>query len=303
VRIPIILTAALALSLSGAIIVIGAVNPSSQSSAPRIEIGYLAQTQSADEWEGAWSDLLAVLYEERQTKITMEAFGLVGWQGWQISENGTLTNGLCPGNMEPVESEGDIKIQRLNCFDTNGTLIGFYEERWKWEAGQTVYELSVELPPDWPWSTDRIAEERATIESDASFNGVPVVYPMYLQDEFLTTGKVLKVLEGGSWVYQPCATKICHENQSWHTVDTAAIAAQEQYWARFSAYCLAIADFNNRLKRLTETDPELAWDPTVYERYSFNQSNYGNSNTEWMCQLPQLPPTEADWQPHVIWTP
>ena len=302
-RIPIILTAALALSLSGAIIVIGAVNPSSQSSAPRIEIGYLAQTQSADEWEGAWSDSLAVLYEERQTKITMEAFGLVGWQGWQISENGSLTNGLCPGNMEPVESEGDIKIQRLNCFDTNGTLIGFYEERWKWVSAQTVYELSVELPPDWPWSTDRIAEERATIESDASFNGVPVVYPMYLQDEFLTTGKVLKVLEGGSWVYQPCATKICHENQSWHTVDTAAIAAEEQYWARFSAYCLAIADFNNRLKRLTETDPELAWDPTVYERYSFNQSNYGNSNTEWMCQLPQLPPTEADWQPHVIWTP
>lgn len=300
-RVPIILAAALALSLSGAIIVTGAVNPSSQSSAPRIEIGDPAQTQSADEWEGAWSDSLAVLYEERQTKITWKAFGLdedLG-NGWEISENGSLTNGLCPGNMEPVESEGDIKIQRLNCFDTNGTLIGFYEERWKWEAGQTVYELSVELPPDWPWSTGRIAEERATIELDANLDGVPVVYPLYLQDEFLTTGKVLKVLESGSWVYQPCATKICHENQSWHTVDTTAIAAQEQYWARFSAYCQAIADFNNRLKQLTETDPELAWDPTVYERYAFDYS----TDQLWMCQLPQLPPTEADWQPHLIWTP
>lgn len=299
-RVPIILTAALALSLSGAIIVIGAVNPSSQSSAPRIVIGDPAQTQSADEWEGAWSDSLAVLYEERQTKITMTAFGVDdAWQGWQISENGSLTNASCPGNMGPAESDGDVKISRLNCFDLDGKLIGFYEERWKWEAGQTVYELNVELPPDWPWSVDRIAEERATIELDANLDGVPVVYPLYLQDEFLTTGKVLKVLEGGSWVYQPCATKICHENQSWHTVDTAAIAVQEQYWARFSAYCLAIADFNNRLKRLTETDPELAWDPTVYERYSFNYS----TDQLWMCQLPQLPPTEADWQPHLIWTP
>ena len=170
-RIPIILIAALALSLSGAIIVIGAVNPSSQSSAPRIEIGDPAQTQSADEWEGAWSDSLAVLYEERQTKITWKAFGL---------------------------------------------------------------------------------------------------------DEDL--GNV---------------------NQSWHTPSPAAIAAEEQYWARYSAYCLAIADFNNRLKRLTETDPELAWDPTVYQRYSFDYS----IGFLWMCQLPQLPPTEADWQPHVIWTP
>ena len=241
--------------------------------------------------EYAWSDALQLLYDEQQTKLTMEAYGIASFSGWTMSESGSLTNAVCPGNMELAGSDEEIQIRRLNCFDLDGKLIGFYEERWKWEAGQTVYELSVELPPDWPWSTDRIAEARATIEWDANFDGVPVAYPLYLQDEFLTTGKVLKVLEGGRWVYQPCATEICHENQGWHTVDTATVIAWEQYWKRYSAYCAAVADFNQRLKVLAETDPELTWDPTTYDRLAFDY----NINFLWLCQLPQLPPTDADW--------
>jgi hypothetical protein len=289
VRISIIAAGAVALLLSGAVIVVGAVNYASQNSAPRIEMAEPSPTRSPGEY--AWSDALQLLYDEQQTKLTMEAYGIASFSGWTMSESGSLTNAVCPGNMELAGSDEEIQIRRLNCFDLDGKLIGFYEERWKWEAGQTVYELSVELPPDWPWSTDRIAEARATIEWDANFDGVPVAYPLYLQDEFLTTGKVLKVLEGGRWVYQPCATEICHENQGWHTVDTATVIAWEQYWKRYSAYCAAVADFNQRLKVLAETDPELTWDPTTYDRLAFDY----NINFLWLCQLPQLPPTDADW--------
>ena len=319
-RIPIIAAGAVALLLSGAVIVVGAVNYASQNSAPRIEMAEPSPTRSPGEY--AWSDALQLLYDEQQTKLTMEAYGIASFSGWTMSESGSLTNAVCPGNMELAGSDEEIQIRRLNCFDLDGKLIGFYEERLKWVVQQPTHEMTIDLPPDWPWTPEQIEAGRQLMLEDAASLNMPICpglyvapvpmrsagdppclsYPMYLSEEYVTTGKVL-VFHGGEitarWELEPCVAEICHQNQTWHTVDTATVIAWEQYWKRYSAYCAAVADFNQRLKVLAETDPELTWDPTTYDRLAFDYS----INFLWLCQLPQLPPTEADWQPHLIWTP
>ena len=320
-RIPIIAAGAVALLLSGAVIVVGAVNYASQNSAPHIEVADLSPSHSVGEY--SWSDALQLLYDERQTKITMEAYGIASSSGWTISESGSLTNAVCPGTMEVVGTEGEIQIRRLNCFDLDGKLIGFYEERAKWVVRRGTHEMAIELPPDWPWTPEQIEAGRQLMLEDAASLNMPICpglyvapvpigsagdppclsYPMYLSEEYVTTGKVL-VFYGGEitarWEREPCVAEICHESQAWHTVDTATVIAWEQYWKRYSAYCAAIADFNKRLKVVAETDPELAWDPTTYDRLAFK---YGSNvpggvggDIPWECSLPQLPPTDADWQ-------
>lgn len=311
-RIPIIAAGAVALLLSGAVIVVGAVNYASQNSAPRIEMAEPSPTRSPGEY--AWSDALQLLYDEQQTKLTMEAYGIASFSGWTMSESGSLTNAVCPGNMELAGSDEEIQIRRLNCFDLDGKLIGFYEERLKWVVQQPTHEMTIDLPPDWPWTPEQIEAGRQLMLEDAASLNMPICpglyvapvpmrsagdppclsYPMYLSEEYATTGKVL-VFHGGEitarWELEPCVAEICHQNQTWHTVDTATVSAWEQYWKRYSAYCAAVADFNQRLKVLAETDPELTWDPTTYDRLAFDY----NINFLWLCQLPQLPPTDADW--------
>ena len=320
-RIPIIAAGAVALLLSGAAIVVGAVNYASQNPAPRIEVAEPSPTRSPGEY--AWSDALQLLYDEQRTQITMEVYGIATSSGWTMSESGSLTNAVCPGNMELAGSDEEIQIRRLNCFDLDGKLIGFYEERLKWVVQQPTHEMTIDLPPDWPWTPEQIEAGRQLMLEDAASLNMPICpglyvapvpmrsagdppclsYPMYLSEEYVTTGKVL-VFHGGEitarWELEPCVAEICHQNQTWHTVDTAMVIAWEQYWKRYSAYCAAITDFNQRLRVLAETDPELTWDPTTYDRLAFK---YGSNvpggfggDIPWECSLSKLPPTGADWQ-------
>jgi hypothetical protein len=312
VRLQIILTAAVTLLLSGAVIVVGAGNLASQNVAPS-EVPDPSPSHSVGEY--SWSDALQKLYDEQQT-LTIEAYGLETEPGWMIHKNGILSsNGSCStGGMEVVGTEGEIQIRRLNCFDLDGKLIGFYEERYKWVVRQPTHELAIELPPDWPWTPTQIDAGRQLMLEDAASLNMPICpglfvapmpmgragdppclsYPMYLSEEFVTTGKVLSygAETSARWERQPCVAEICADNgQAWHTVDTSTVVAWKKYWERYTAYCAAIADFNKRLKVLAETDPELTWDPTTYDRMAFDY----NYNFLWLCQLPQLPPTDADW--------
>ena len=322
-RVPIILSAALALLLSGSIVVIGAVSNYSGSQGIVQSDGIETPTPAESIQEWGWSARLAELFAETQTTTNMQAYDLLSFEPlWEVSTNGILTNGFCPGNMQEAGTDGDLRLTRLDCFDKNGKRIGYYEERWKIVRAQPRHELPIEVPSDWPWTPSRIEKERRQAEEDAASMGLPLcpgmyeptmpvrngaappcyMFDLFLSEEFVLNGKVL-VFSGEEiterWVRQPCNAELCAGEQAWHTIDTQTLIDIKQYWVRYAAFCEAAVDFNRRLKIVSETDPELGWDPTVYARYSFDLS----PNGLWMCGLSQLPPTEADWQPHVIWTP
>jgi hypothetical protein len=103
---------------------------------------------------------------------------------------------------------GQIAILRTACLYPDGTESWHQDYSYVW----TVFSIEktevfpVETPQDWPWSAERIAEERATVEWDANFDGVPVLYPPYLTEEFISTGKIMTYPNGtitAGWVLQP----------------------------------------------------------------------------------------------------
>lgn len=101
---------------------------------------------------------------------------------------------------------GQIGILRTSCTFPDGTESWHRDEQYVWTVRPKTEEFPVVTPSDWPWSAERIAEERAVIELDAQIDGVPVVYPPYLTDEFLTTGKIMTHPNGTAsetWALQP----------------------------------------------------------------------------------------------------
>lgn len=308
VRLPIILTAAVALLLSGAVIVVSAVNLSAQNSAPVVEAPDSSPSHSAGEY--AWSDALAALVEEANTKITREAYGIAADPGWIVwgayGDSFSISNLNCSSESDVV-NEGDVQSIRQNCFDLNGTLAGYFEQRFRLQAPR---EWPVETPSDWPWTQSQIDEERQVMLTLAASLNLPICpglftgrmglnagdppcfnYAPYLSEEFVTTGKIL-VPYSTRGERLPCVSEICTTDQrGWTTIDTATVEAWKQYWKRFSAYCQAMFDFNSRLKVLSETDPELTWDSTTYDRAAFKY----NQTIPPECSFPQLPPTQEDW--------
>ena len=103
---------------------------------------------------------------------------------------------------------GEVGIFRVVCVTPEGEELYYKDHRHIWTEFviEKTVEVPVQTPPYWPWSPEKIAEERAIIELNASLDGVPVVYPPYLSDEFITTGKIMTYPIGTStayWVLQP----------------------------------------------------------------------------------------------------
>jgi hypothetical protein len=115
-----------------------------------------------------------------------------------VNEIGTLGLG----------APGEVGIIRVSCITALGKEMFYNDHRFVWTVFdiEKTEEVPVETPSDWPWSTERIAEERGYVEWHANVDGVPVVYPPYLRDEFLTTGKIMAYAKGtitAGWVPQP----------------------------------------------------------------------------------------------------
>ena len=115
-----------------------------------------------------------------------------------VNEIGTLGLG----------APGEVGIIRVSCITTLGKEMFYKDHRFVWTVFdvEKTEEVPVETPSDWPWSPERIAEERGYVEWNANFDGVPVVYPPYLRDEFITTGKIMAYPNGtitAGWVLQP----------------------------------------------------------------------------------------------------
>ena len=102
---------------------------------------------------------------------------------------------------------GEIAVLRIACMTDSGEELFHRDETYVWADRPKDITLTVEVPSDWPWSPERIAEGRAATEYQPHPNVVSAcIYPLYLCDEFLTTGKILWWSSGSpiaTWVLQP----------------------------------------------------------------------------------------------------